>query len=106
MKLSSREIEYLANIEKYRKTRRIASWIGAALGLSLFIANASFGWFGESLSMLLAMFLGLAVSNLAHECSGIRVEDHLIDLLRRYVNSDSEAIRQIADTVGASANTA
>ena len=96
MKLSSREIEFLAGIDKRRKHRKIGAWIGLVLLLALLAIEIRFSPYGDGLPTVLAVFLGVAVSTLAHEYFGVSAENRLLDLLQRYVNSDPEAIRQIA----------
>ena len=96
MKLTSREIEYLAGIDKRRKRRRIGAWIGLVLLLVLLAIEVRFGLYGGGLATVLAVFIGVVVSTLAHEYFGVSAENKLLDLLQRYVNSDPEAVRQIA----------
>ena len=42
------------------------------------------------------MLLGAATVNLLNAYSTIRVDDKLNDVLQRYVNSDPDAVRQLA----------
>ena len=96
MKLTKREIELIADIETSRNRRRRAAWVGLIIVLASSFALSYFNWFAGSSSTLIGVLLGAAIVNLLNAYSTIRVDDKLNDVLQRYVNSDPDAVRQLA----------
>lgn len=98
MKLSSREIELLADIDKRRSNRRRDAWIWLATAV-IFVAAEHMGvpWL-ESIDTFLVAILGVSVAYLVHSYFAVRPEDKLLDLLQRYVDRDPEALLQIAES--------
>jgi len=99
MKLTKREIELIAGIETNRNRRRRAAWVGLSIVLAGWFALNFFDRFTGSSSTLIGMLFGAAIVNLANAYSTIRVDDKLNDVLQRYVNSDPDAVRQLASAV-------
>ncbi len=96
MKLTKREIELIAGIERNRLWRRRGAWIGLVTVLLAWFATNYFEWLPDSSSIVIGIFLGAAIVNLGSSYSTVRVDDNLNGVLQRYVNSDPEALRQIS----------
>lgn len=92
MKLSDREIELISNIQKNRRSRSLNLWFATA---GIFIALIVGSYTSYDVTMTIAILGGFLVGQTAAYPS-TRSTDKLIDLARRYVNSDPEAIRQLA----------
>lgn len=96
MKLSNREIEMISDISKARRHRRIGALLGFATALILFVGVQYFDSASESLVAIIAILLGFSAAELPSVYLKVRTEDKLIDLLRRYIDSDPEAIKQLS----------
>jgi hypothetical protein len=96
MKLTKREIELIANIEKSRLRRRRGAWTGLVSTLVVWFAASYFDWLSNVSSMVIGLCLGFAIVNLASAYSAVRADDKLNDVLQRYVNDDPEALRQLS----------
>ena len=106
VKLSKREIELIADIEKSRRQRKT--------GALVFLFFIPIWWYGmpligiesDTVSQITALLLGFGVAYLVNVYFGIRPDDKMIDLLQRYVNGDAEAIRQLSEKSEASGTAA
>lgn len=96
VRLSARETEMLSQIDSYQKNRRRTAWIN--LGM-VFAFWAVLTYLDRMTDQLVGMFTILTIITLS---TVMRVqfqwssEDKLLDLLRRYVNRDAEAIKQMS----------
>ena len=97
MKLTKREIELIAGIERSRLWRRRGAWITLVTVLLAWFATNHFEWLPDSSSIVIAIFLGAAIVNLQSSYSTVRVDDNLNGVLQRYVNGDPEALQQISE---------
>jgi hypothetical protein len=98
MKLTDREIELISNIPRNRRNRRLGLWLTMASILIMVVVGSYIDYDGTAVFMFLGGFLG----GQAAAYFSTRSEDKLIDLVQRYVNSDPEAIRQVAARARAS----
>jgi len=98
MKLSPREIDLISDISRSRRMRGIGAWV--ALGIVLFGGGALMylNVLADSSSIVIGIFLGVAITNVASAHSNVRADDKLIDILQRYVNSDPEALQQLSSS--------
>ena len=96
MRLSAREVEILSQLDSYQKKRRKTAW--GFLGLVL-ISWALFAYLDRMTDQLYGMVTILCIitlSNVLRAQFQLTSEDKLLDLLRRYVNRDAEAIVQMS----------
>lgn len=96
MILTDREIKIISSIPKDRRHRRLSLWLSAAAIFLAVLINFNVDY---DLTITIAM-LGGFLGGQAAAYSGSRSDDQLISLVQRYVNSDAEAIRQIAARAG------
>ena len=68
-----------------------------ALLFAVFVAHRRFDFFPEDFDLIIGLGFGFAVGNILAAFSNIRSDDRLYALLMRYVDSDAEALSQIAD---------
>ena len=96
MRLSAKETEILSQLDSYQKNRRRTAWIN--LGM-VFAFWAVLTYLDRMTDQLFGMITILSIITLS---AVLRVqfqwssEDKLLDLLRRYVNRDAEAIEQMS----------
>lgn len=96
MKLTAKEVELLSKIDAYRRTRRRNALM--ALG-AIFAAWIGFWYFDRLSDSFAAVFLVVGLIsfvNLIRAHTEISAEDKLINLLRRYIDRDVDAICQIS----------
>ena len=97
MKLTNREIEIVSSFSKVQNRRKIGAWVGLATVIAFWIGQYYFDRL-DSLSPVIAVFLGASVAELASLHFRVRPEDKMVDLLQRYINNDAEALAQISST--------
>jgi hypothetical protein len=100
MKLTNTEIELISEIERSRFRRQRGAWIGLVITLVAWFSVSYFEWLSNSSSIVIGVFLGIAIVNLASAYSSVRADDKLNDVLQRYVNNDPEALRQLSTVKG------
>lgn len=93
MKLTTREIDLISDIGKTRRKRRRGAWLSLLVILAILVAALYFEWDLDGAIAVLAVFAGIAITELTSEYFGTRTETRLQDLLLRYVNNDPEAIQ-------------
>ena len=99
MKLSTRELKILSEIEPRRVRRRRDAWIYLIAAFLLVGITNNVEMF-SSLGDESILYVGIAVAAmyLAHTYFAVRPEDKMLDLLQRYVNQDPEALAQLAES--------
>lgn len=95
MKLTAREVEMIKDIPRIRTSRVRAAWSGLITAVALLAGVLYFEYQAETLGMLLAVFVGFSIGNLANAYLARHPNDKLVDLLLRYVDEDSEALAQL-----------
>jgi len=99
MKLSARELKFLAEVETRHVRRRRDAWmylISVFLLIVLTNKVEVFAALGDT--SILSVGITIAVIYLVHTYFAIRPEDKLVELLQRYVSQDPEAVAQIAES--------
>lgn len=96
MKLSKKETEILLELDSYQKKRRKASWANVATLLAIWaILTYLDGVSDQMIGLLMGISIVALIQALRVE-SQVCPEDKLLQLLRRYLNRDAEAIMQIS----------
>ncbi len=96
MKLSSREIALIADIQKSRRQRRTGAFVFVLFIPIWWYAMPLIGIGPDIAPLVIGLLLGYGVAYLVNVYFGVRPDDKLIDLLQRYVNEDAEALRQLS----------
>ncbi len=97
MQLTDREIRLLDDVERRRSRRRLHAWIAFVSVLAVNAADWITDFGSPEASTILVFSLVMGMGYLISLYTVVRDEDKLIELLRRYVNNDPDAIRQIAE---------
>ena len=95
MRLTEREIALIKNIPKVRTNRKRAAWLALFVNLVLLAGVHYFDYGVDTLGLMIAVFIGLSISGVARQYFSPDTDDKLVDLLLRYVDDDSEALRQV-----------
>ena len=96
MKLSKRELDLLANIGRNQK-QKVKGLIGAVIALASYFVLRYLGVLdGIDIPFDSLMFVYIAF-HIGYTFSGIRPEDRYVELLRRYVNNDAEAVSALSE---------
>jgi len=95
MKLTALEVEMIKDIPRIRTNRVRAAWSGVITTVALLAGVLYFEYQAETLGMLLAVFVGFSIGNLANAYLARHPDDRLVELLLRYVDDDSEALAQL-----------
>ncbi|MDH3512708.1 MAG: hypothetical protein OER85_17840 [Gammaproteobacteria bacterium] len=96
MKLSKKETEILLELDSYQKKRRKASWTNVA---TLFAIWAILTYLDRLSDQMFGILMGISIVALIQALrveSQVSPEDKLLQLLRRYLNRDAEALMQIS----------
>lgn len=97
MKLSAKEVKLISKLSTRRKHRKWDAWLSFLSTVGLIVATYGYGMFPSLMEWpILGIMTGAAFAYLVHVYFGVRPEDKLIELLRRYLDRDPEAIAQIA----------
>ena len=95
MQLSAREIEAVKGIDRRRTALKSAGWSSLIVGAVLFANDAGLDWFIRAHVSLSVVFLLIGFFLITAIYFRSSPSDHLLDLLRRYVDNDAEALQQI-----------
>ena len=101
MKLSSKEVELISKWPARLKRRKRDAWSYFVSVTALMVATHGYGmfpYFAEG--PVLAVAMTATIFYLANVYFAVRPEDKLVELLRRYIDRDPEAIEQIAAEPG------
>ena len=100
MQLSSQEAEAFAGIEKRRRATRALHWVLVAIGFVVFGIDLYTDWFGSVDVEVSTVALIVSIQVFIFACFDTvpTPNQRLIGLLRRYVNNDAEALKQVIDS--------
>lgn len=96
MRLSAREVEILSQLDSYEKKRRKSAWSLLGVVLTSWAVLAYLDRMTDQLYGMITVLCIITVSNVLRAQFQLTSEDKLLDLLRRYVNRDAEAIAQMS----------
>ena len=96
MRLSEGELEILSQLDSYQKKRRKTAWSTFGVVLISWAVLAYLGRMTDQLFGMITVLFIVTLSNALRAQFQLSPEDKLLDLLRRYVNRDAEAIAQMS----------
>lgn len=97
MKLSAKEVKLISGLSDRKRRRKWDAWLTFVSATGLTVATYGYGLFPSLMEWpILGFATGASVAYLVHVYFAVRPEDKLIELLRRYVDRDPEAIAQIS----------
>ena len=96
MKLSKQEVKLLQGLRGARARRQKESVIAVVLLVLFGFSGLVFDWLSGPMIIVMGMAIGFAINSAFSAFSNIRADDRLNALLLRYVDSDAEALEQLA----------
>lgn len=95
MELTAKEIEALQVIDRGRAGPKIAGWTVLFWGCVFFVNDAGGDWFSKLETSYSVVFLLTGLFVLSSAYFHTSPSDRLLELLKKYVNNDAEALQQI-----------
>ena len=96
MKLTSRELKLVKNLDRPRK-QKIKGLVGVAIVLIIYWVLRYAGVLGQvdiPFDSLLIIYFGFLVGD---TFSNLRTESRYVELLRRYVNNDADTLTALSE---------
>ena len=97
MELTSREIDALRRIDQRSSAAKGLGWGLLFSGAVFFVNDTGANWFGRSEVSFSVVFLLTGFFMLCAVYFQTSPNDRLLELLKRYVNNDAEALKQITE---------
>lgn len=97
MKLSDNEVNLVRKLRGLQTRRQKESLLVLALVVALLLVDVKFGFLPEGYDILIGVGLGWSLVFVLDAFSNLRSDDQLYALLMRYIDSDAEALQQIAE---------
>ena len=97
MKLNDKEVKLVRKLRGLRSRRQKESLLVLTLIVALLLVDMKFGFLHDGYNILIGDGLGWSLVFVLDAFSNLRPDDRLYALLMRYIDSDEEALQQIAE---------